>query len=1014
MDIEANSSKVRNVVVSVHGIRTFGQWQERLACLIRRVDPLTVTYSYHYGFFSALAFLIPPLRAIEIARFRRHLQRIKDKHICDRISVIGHSFGTHLIGWALAKGFVTHGLPIQQVILAGSVLRSTFDWHALIDKGLVGNVVNDCGIDDNVLLLSQVAVLGTGMAGRLGFAGMSGMQLTNRYFKGGHSHYFVDSAGRPDDAFMVRYWLPLLVMHDEPDEVDQRTNGGPLQGVHVWMIQNADVVKVGSYLTVVFMIWHVFYATPHALADAATLSRARTVALQQIGVDEQTPLGVANLLNIIKRDSFDTTSRELASRWLPELASYAEAVAERGLPALMVWNGRNLLVTQGSVVDLGGAVIESYGFSRDASQLITFDVEKAIRLFQVADGKQLLALPTRYSPEKSDTSEPTTADTEEPDPKVYESVKDLLGTRDPQAEQAERLSFNGELEDLKFRESPDGIYLWGIGRSAGMSVGMTTGVFFAVNRKTLSFAFCEAGQEGFYLLEEGGRLRSFVSYFPEVPDTWSTAEQAQQLATRPAEIMMELIWPDTTNGFGAVGSSDKSTAQPLPADVVAWVKQRGKDDLLRLGINSIARNQALATPGSADPDENERLSPVLIYPNLRPADDSWTVSKLPMENMSSFSADIQAEISHARPLSKEESRAAHQQLRTYVTRKGMEDMSAQYLSSLMSDGDDDEELTLAPQGNRLTYLLRGADGAKYGVTVFCVAKDVSSPVEFCDFIRARGNFVSVAMSDNGRYLAGSDFAGLGQPGLHVRDLATNTALEPDKQPPGGVSFLAFSPGSAEVFASTPYGVWQYTLADGARFIRRYELQSRTADRNKGIQDFGRKEICVSSEQLFHVSSDGVAQALSRKTGLADWLQPLPVTNAQIAFNASTEVVAVYGDQCVHLIHSTTGARIARPLCMKDLESLGAKDGESIRSVQFTADGTLNVLTTARQFSRQLKLKELISQVEQPPFYLRWLKRLGLIGTSKASDMKSDWISRTGHDYISDPVRPLTELPVPAK
>jgi hypothetical protein len=46
------------------------------------------------------------------------------------------------------------------------------------------------GLDDKILFLSEALVPNTGMAGRIGFYGLNNNRFVNRYFKGGHSHYF--------------------------------------------------------------------------------------------------------------------------------------------------------------------------------------------------------------------------------------------------------------------------------------------------------------------------------------------------------------------------------------------------------------------------------------------------------------------------------------------------------------------------------------------------------------------------------------------------------------------------------------------------------------------------------------------------------------------------------------------------------------------------------------------------------------------------------------------------------
>ena len=55
---------MRQLVVTVHGIRTFGGWQEKLEGLLASRDSerseKVEVYNYKYGYFSVLAFVFPP------------------------------------------------------------------------------------------------------------------------------------------------------------------------------------------------------------------------------------------------------------------------------------------------------------------------------------------------------------------------------------------------------------------------------------------------------------------------------------------------------------------------------------------------------------------------------------------------------------------------------------------------------------------------------------------------------------------------------------------------------------------------------------------------------------------------------------------------------------------------------------------------------------------------------------------------------------------------------------------
>src|SRR5262245_10552499 len=93
------------LVITVHGIQTYGQWQERLETIVRAHSagrPLEFV-NYKYGFFSLIAFCVPFLRWLVVRRFRKELVERCTQAPRMRIDLVGHSFGTHIIAWALYK-----------------------------------------------------------------------------------------------------------------------------------------------------------------------------------------------------------------------------------------------------------------------------------------------------------------------------------------------------------------------------------------------------------------------------------------------------------------------------------------------------------------------------------------------------------------------------------------------------------------------------------------------------------------------------------------------------------------------------------------------------------------------------------------------------------------------------------------------------------------------------------------------------------------------------------------------
>jgi CheY-like chemotaxis protein len=219
----ASASKLAQVndkykinVLTIHGIRTFGQWQNNLEqSITTNCDEVKVT-TYKYGLYSIISFAIPFLRPLEIKRLINQLSELIDGKNNEHLVIFSHSFGTYLIAKAL-KSLIADGIrpKLKLLVTSGSVLPNKFDWNFLL-RSTDTKIVNDCGTSDNVLLLSESIIYGTGMAGRTGFFSMQNDRLVNRFFDGGHSHYFESK------DFISKYWLPLLELDSPIYSIDNR------------------------------------------------------------------------------------------------------------------------------------------------------------------------------------------------------------------------------------------------------------------------------------------------------------------------------------------------------------------------------------------------------------------------------------------------------------------------------------------------------------------------------------------------------------------------------------------------------------------------------------------------------------------------------------------------------------------------------------------------------------------------------------------------------------------------
>jgi tetratricopeptide (TPR) repeat protein len=229
-----------HLIVTVHGIRTYGNWQCELEDLLEAAEPGVTVLRYQYGFFSSVAFLIPPLRWLVARQFRNFwVEAIRSVPEGARIDLVAHSFGTYLVAAALP--YLPEGRKIHTVIFAGSVLRPSFPWYKYLQSRAVGRLVNECGWDDSVLLLCQCVALLMGMAGRIGFHGMVSDRFINRYYRFGHGGYF-----DPHRQLMREQWVPLLTTDAAVSHHDERPPLTALGGAKLFLLSNMQFIKVAG------------------------------------------------------------------------------------------------------------------------------------------------------------------------------------------------------------------------------------------------------------------------------------------------------------------------------------------------------------------------------------------------------------------------------------------------------------------------------------------------------------------------------------------------------------------------------------------------------------------------------------------------------------------------------------------------------------------------------------------------------------------------------------------------
>ncbi|HEY3441361.1 MAG TPA: hypothetical protein VGK29_11435 [Paludibaculum sp.] len=385
-------------VITAHGIRTFGEWQERLETIVALAESDITFLHYKYGVFSALAFIVPFLRGTETRRFARYLEAFAAEHPGARIDIVAHSFGTEIAAKAL-KLLASNCPRIHTLILAGSVLPVTFPWYELQQaQNARMRVVNDCGTSDFVLIATQIVVLGTGMAGNVGFNGLiANGVMVNRYHRFGHSGYFKKNR-RASNEFMAEHWLPLLT-----------TEGPPISSAHrcsmflSFLANNAEPVRLGVWVLLPILLTAMFFSlyiratvgeTRAKNGEARAVTEADNARKQRVIAEGQTreaqkqrnrslALQLAAQSDLLRSSGSDSTTAALLA---------AESMLRQPLLQNDIAVRESARLMRATTVFRHHGAIERATFSPDGKYLATSSKDNYIRLFSASSGRQVYQL----------------------------------------------------------------------------------------------------------------------------------------------------------------------------------------------------------------------------------------------------------------------------------------------------------------------------------------------------------------------------------------------------------------------------------------------------------------------------------------------------------------------------------------------------------------------------------------------------------------------------------------------
>ena len=195
--------EVEHVILLVHGIESVGSWHQEAKEVLSKYKNVKVV-SNKFGKFPFWKFLLPfdMCKKERKQLFDDYLEaKAKWKHA--KISVIAHSYGTHILTQLLRR---EASFEVERIILCGAVIKQNFKWGLAASR--IGNedkeacfVVNDCGNSDAWLILGAKFGWHYGLTG---IHGAGGVHVENRFHDGGHGLFF-------DKKFIRKYWVPFLL-----------------------------------------------------------------------------------------------------------------------------------------------------------------------------------------------------------------------------------------------------------------------------------------------------------------------------------------------------------------------------------------------------------------------------------------------------------------------------------------------------------------------------------------------------------------------------------------------------------------------------------------------------------------------------------------------------------------------------------------------------------------------------------------------------------------------------------
>lgn len=228
------------VAIGLHGIKTNAAWIRSFSDVATAQKWRCLQEKWNFGYYLGLQFINGRSRENKVRWFRgQYNAEIQDRssELSDgRPSIVCHSFGTYILGYALLK---YDYIRFNRVILCGSILPTNFPWDKILARGQVQCVRNEYSPRDFWAKIVRFLVRGSGPSGVKGFS-CQHERLIQEEFQYDHSEYF-------ERGHMNSRWMPFLDKYlpaIEPLTGVQIDSGKPRAPFLVWALLYFLVIVV--------------------------------------------------------------------------------------------------------------------------------------------------------------------------------------------------------------------------------------------------------------------------------------------------------------------------------------------------------------------------------------------------------------------------------------------------------------------------------------------------------------------------------------------------------------------------------------------------------------------------------------------------------------------------------------------------------------------------------------------------------------------------------------------------